>query len=198
MNSSTYTAPGLAAIALAILFPTYWLFAMTDLSMEAIREDFVTLSGWDSLFVVIGALEVFVYLALSRLFRNQLGGSLSAILLIIMASIVAVFHSTILVDLIIASGFAAGATETLVDTGLVISLVTLFLYTVTAFILSIALLTRFSELSVLMRLFAIGLLLCCMLQVTVIFAFVNTFLFPILTLLLAAHFFRGGHSVEVI
>lgn len=198
MNISTYKAPGIAAIALAILFPTYWLFAMMDLSIDAIREDFLTLNGWDLLFVVIGALEVFVYLALARLFRNQLGGSLSAILLMIMASIVAVFHSTILVDLILASSFVAETAETLVDIGLVISVVTLFLYTVTAFIFSIVLLTRFSDLSVLMRLFAIGLLIGCVLQVTVIFAVVNIFLFPMLVLLLAAHFFRGGHSVEVI
>lgn len=198
MNTSTYTAPGIAAVVLAVLFPIYWLFAMANLSMEAMREDFLTLSGWDLLFVVIGALEIFVYLALARLFRDQLGGSLSAVLLLVMAGMVAIFHATTLIDVALGLALVTGMEDTLVDVGMISGLVSLFLYTVTAFVLAIALLTRFTELPTLMRLFAIGLLIACLLQFSVILGVINIVLFPLLVLLLAVHFLRGEHRVEVV
>lgn len=97
MNIHTYRTAGVAAIILAVLFPIYWL--QGELSLEALRADIMTLNVWDGLFVLIGGLEVAVYLALSRLCRDQVGGTLASVLLVIMAVMVGVFHATILADI---------------------------------------------------------------------------------------------------
>lgn len=198
MDTATYKGAGGAAIVLALLFPVYWLFALASFSLEALREDFVTLSGWDALFVIIGLLEIVVYLALARLCRDQLGGTVSAICLFIMAGMVAIFHATTIVDALHVMALSSAASDTLVGLGMIVGLVSLFLYTLAALALSISLLIRFKELPTLMCCFAIGLLIACLLQFTVVLGVLNTFLFPLLLLLLAVHFLRGEHSVEVV
>lgn len=198
MNTSTYTATGIAAIVLAILFPVYWLFGLADLSLAAMRADFMTLNGWDLLFVVIGALEIIVYVVLARFFRDQLGGALASILLMMMAVMVAIFHATVVFDVFLGLGLGASIAETIINIGIVVSVVSLILYTFTALTLAIVLLTRFAELPTLIRAFSIGLLLACIFQLTVFLAVINIFLFPLLMLFLAAHFLRGEHPVEVV
>ena len=198
MNTSTYMATGIAAIVLALLFPVYWLFGLADISLEAMRADFMTLNGWDLLFVVIGALEIIVYVVLARFFHDQLGGALASILLMMMAVMVATFHATVVFDVFLGLGLGASIAETIVNIGIVVSVVSLILYTFTALTLAIVLLTRFAELPALIRVFSIGLLLSCIFQLTVFLAVINIFLFPLLMLLLAAHFLRGEHPVEVV
>lgn len=198
MNINLYKYAGMAAITLAVLFPLYWLYAITEFSMDALREDFLTLSAWDILFIVIGALEVFVYIALSRIFRDQMTGTLPSILLIIMAVLVAAFHSTVVVDMFLALGFGGDYADTIVTIAVVFSLICLFLYTLAAFIFSIVLLVRFSSLSVLMRFFAIGLLIACLVQFSIVFAALNTLLFPLLMLIVSIYFLRGGETVDVV
>lgn len=198
MNTLSYKSAGLGAIVLALLFPIYWLFAVTNYSLDAVREDFMTLSGWDLLFVIIGVLEIGVYLALARLFRDQLDGTVSAIFLLVMAGMVGLFHATTLVDFLHGIGLSRAVSDTLIGVGIAVSLASLFLYTVAALALSISLLVRFTELPTLMRCFSIGLLIACLLQFTVVLGVINIFLFPLLMLLLGVHFLRGDHAVEVV
>lgn len=197
-DTTTYRSAGIGALVLAVIFPIYWMSAFTNLSLEALRDDFLTFSGWDVLFVLVGTLEVFIYIALAKVCRDQLGGAVSAIFLMIMAAMVAIFHATTLVDVLHGIGLRGSWSDRVVEIGLITSLVSLFLYTVAALVLSISLLIRFTALPALMRCFAIGLLIACVLQFTVILGIVNVFLFPVLFLLLAVYFLRGEHSVEVV
>lgn len=198
MDTTTYKSAGIGAIMLAVIFPIYWMSAFANFSLEALREDFVTLSGWDLLFIIVGALEVFVYIALAKVCRDQLGGTVSAIFLMIMAAMVAIFHATTLVDVVHGVGLSGSWSDTLVEIGLIVGVVSLFLYMVAAFALSISLLVRFTELPTLMRYFGIGLLIACVFQFTVILGVLNAFLFPVLFVLLAVYFLRGEHSVDVV
>ena len=198
MNTLSYKRAGVGAIVLALLFPIYWLFAVTNFSLDAVREDFVTLSGWDLLFVIIGVLEIVVYLALARLCRDQLGGTVSAIFLFVMAGMIGLLHATTLVDVLHGIGVSGAVSETLIGIGIAVSLASLFLYTVAALALAISFLVRFTELPTLMRCFSIGLLIACLLQLTVVLGVINIFLFPLLLLLLGVHFLRGEHAVEVV
>ena len=195
---ATYRWAGIGALILAVIFPIYWMSAFANLSLEALRGDFITFSGWDVLFVLVGALEVFIYLALAKVCRDQLEGAVSAVVLMVMAAMVAIFHATTIIDIMHGIGLVGSWSDTLVDVGLVASLVSLFLYTIAALVLSISLLVRFTGLPTLMRCFAIGLLIACVLQLTVILGIANVVLFPVLFLLLAVYFLRGEHSVEVV
>ena len=201
MNTHSFKFAGIAAIALAILFPVYWLYAFGTLSAEsfevAFQEDLTNLNGWDALFVVIGVLEIGVYVALAKLCRNQLNGGLPASLLIIMAVIVGLFHATVLVDISLALGITT-LNDTLLSVTVIFSLICLFLYAVVAFIFAISMLLRFAQLAMPLKVFSVGLLIACVFQFTVVLGIVNIFLFPVLLIVLAIQFFRGNHEVEVV
>lgn len=88
MDNTKYKLAGIAAITLAVLFPIYWIATfgfIIDNAEMAFRADFLELSGWDILFVAIGALEIYVYFSLSKYFRDQIGGGLIANMLLAMA-----------------------------------------------------------------------------------------------------------------
>ncbi|PTB83099.1 hypothetical protein C9928_05715 [Pseudidiomarina aestuarii] len=201
MKSNFYQWAGMAALALAILFPIYWLgvFGLAiDNYENGFLENITTLDAWDVLFVIIGALEVFVYLALRQSFKDQIEGGLAAVALLVMAALVALFHLTVVVDISLSMGLLASYRDGLIEFVLIASLVVLFLYAAVAFVFAIALLLRFADLSMLMKVFACGVLIMAVFQFTVILGIANIFLFPVLMLLLAVHFWRGEQTVEVV
>ncbi|MCC5854083.1 MAG: hypothetical protein JJU10_00185 [Idiomarina sp.] len=201
MNSNLYKQAGVAAILLAVLYPVYWLavvgFAL-DGYQESIRADFLTLNGWDALFVIIGALEIMVYLALRRMFQDQLNGTVPGILLLIMAVLVALFHSTVFADVFFAMGLFTDAVDKIIDVLLIAGLILHFLFTIVALIFAISLLVKFNDFSTVMKIFACGMLIVAVFDMTVILGVVNIFLFPVLLLLLAVQFLRGEQEVEVV
>lgn len=195
--------PGYAAIALALLFPAYWVpaLAIGDLSFaEAHRADAMRLGAMDLLFVLIGAMEICIYLSLRRIFLDLMHGSLAATLLLLMAIVVGVFHATVLFDVVLAVGpmLSEPLREGLVTASAVVTIAGLFVYCVLGLVLSTALLVRGSELPGLLKVFAVLLLMACLLQLTVVFGLLNVVLFPVILLVLAVYFIRGGHQVEVV
>lgn len=201
MKSNFYQWAGMAALALAILFPIYWLgvFGLAiDNYENGFLENITTLDAWDVLFVIIGALEVFVYLALRQSFKDQIEGGLAVVALLVMAALVALFHLTVVVDISLSMGLLTSYRDGLIEFVLIASLVILFLYAAVAFVFAIALLLKFAELSMLMKVFACGVLIMAVFQFTVILGIANIFLFPVLMLLLAVHFWRGEQTVEVV
>ncbi|MDX1706620.1 hypothetical protein [Pseudidiomarina sp.] len=201
MNDNPYPYAGVAAIVLAILFPIYWVatfgFAVGDAEL-AFRADFLEINAWDLLFVVIGILEIGVYLALSKYFRDQINGGFPANMLIVMAFFVALFHSSVIVDLLLGMGLYTEHSETIIDVTLIASVVTLFLFTFALLAFSIGLLARFATLPAALKLFACGALIAGLLQLTVVLGVINIVLFPALMLVLAFHFLAGDQTVEVV
>lgn len=202
MNSNPYKIAGIAALVLAVLFPIYWLHPVNNLAVtnfqEVLRNDLMTLDGWDALFVLIGALEVYIYLMLARMCKDQVNGELPAILLYVMAGIVVVFTGTVLFDVAIAFGLIAEVTSSVMFFVIGASITLLVLYSLVALIFAISLLVRFAALPNLMKVFAIGILLLSLMQLTIILAVVNVVLFPLLLIVLAIQFLRNDHSVEVV
>ena len=195
--------PAYAAIALALLFPAYWVptLAIGELSFaEAYRADVMRLSAMDLLFVLIGAMEIYVYLSLRRIFLQQIHGSLPATLLLLMAIVVGVFHATVLFDVVLAVGptLAEPLQEGLVTASAVVMIAGLFVYSVLGLVLSSALLVRNAEVPGLLKVFAVLLIVACLMQLTVVLGLFNVVLFPVILLVLAVFFIRGGHQVEVV
>ncbi|CUS48018.1 MAG: hypothetical protein HLUCCO02_05550 [Idiomarinaceae bacterium HL-53] len=200
MDSNSFKPAGIAAIALAVLFPIYWLYVV---SFSATYEgefwlEFEQLNLWDLLFVVIGALEIWVYLAFRKLVSYQLNGSLLSILLLIMVGLVGLFHATVVVDLFIAFGLAGAFADTMITVAVTLGLVFLFLYAVVALIFALVMLKQFTSLSSLLKVFAVGLLVASVFQFTVVLGVLNILLFPILMIILSIEFFRGEQSIEVV
>jgi len=201
MDSTKYKLAGIAAIALAVLFPIYWIATfgfIIDNAEMAFRADFLELSGWDILFVAIGALEIYVYFSLSKYFRDQIGGGLIATMLLAMAFFVALFHSTVAVDILLGLSLFPSIAETIIDVTLVAGIVFLLLYCFALIGMCSAMLARFIALPTTLKLFAVGMLIAAVLQLTLVLAVVNIVLFPALMLLLAYHFLTDEHAVEVV
>jgi len=164
--------PGYIAIALALLFPAYWIPMLSSglgSFADAYRTDVMQLSAMDLLFVAIGVMELYIYLSLRRLFQERIDGALPATLLLLMAITVGVFHATVL-----------------------------FVYAVLGLVLSIVLLSRRAALPRLLKVFAVLLAVACVLQLTVVGGLLNVVLFPLILSVLAVLFIRGDHEVEVV
>jgi len=113
---------------------------------------------------------------------------------------VGIFHATVLFDIILAfgPGLTGPTAEYLVTASAVAGISGLFLHAVLGLILSLTLLVGKVELPALLKVFAALLLVCCVLQLAIVPAFINLVLFPIVLLVLAAFFLRGGHEVEIV
>ena len=195
--------PGYTAIALALLFPIYWLSALglgEQSFLEAFLADVTRVSARDALFVLIGAMEIYVYLALRKILLEHLHGSVPAILLLLMAVVVGLFHATVMFDVILAftPGLAEATREYLITACAVLAIAGLFVYAVLAVVLSITLLAGKIELPALLKVFAVLLLVCCLLHFTIVLGVINIILFPVALLVLAVFFLRGGHEVEIV
>jgi hypothetical protein len=199
-----HALPGYLAVALALLFPVYWISVLGAGGhwnlFETVRADVMRLSGWDALFVLIGAIEIYLYLSLRKILAQRLHTSLPTVLLLMMAIVVGVFHATVLFDLAFAVGpaFDESTGDQLVFASMVVGIAGLFVYAVLALVLSITLLRASAESPTMLKVFAILLLACCVLQFTIVLGFVNLALFPVALLALAAFFLRGEHAVEVV
>jgi len=200
MDNTTQKMFGIAALLLAIIFPVYWLGAFGMVIQEADLfsvRDLTTLSGWDMVLLVIGILEVIVYLGLSQFFRHQLHGRVASVLLLVMAFLVAVFHSTLAVDFLVGLGIV-NMSAAIIELVAVGALAVLLLYSVTLLTLGIVLLARFPAWSSLMKVFAVVALITAIAQLSVVLTVLNIILFPILMLIVSFHFLVGENHAEVV
>lgn len=195
--------PGYIAIALALLFPAYWIPMLSSglgSFADAYRTDVMQLSAMDLLFVAIGVMELYIYLSLRRLFQERIDGALPATLLLLMAITVGVFHATVLFDVALSVGSTLDEPmrERLVAASAVVMIAALFVYAVLGLVLSIVLLSRRAALPRLLKVFAVLLAVACVLQLTVVGGLLNVVLFPLILSVLAVLFIRGDHEVEVV
>lgn len=199
-----FFVPGLVAIALAVLFPLYWFsaaFSGSDLSLiEVFRADAMRLSARDALFVLIGAMEIYLYLSLRHMLRQYLQGGLPAVLAALMAVLIGLLTASVLFDVFLALGPELSETmeDQLVLAAGFMWLGASLLIGLVGLILAISLLFSSSGSGVLPKLFALFLLISSVLTLTVILSPIAVMVYPLALLLLGAWFLRGEHEVEVV
>ena len=204
MLNREFILPGIASITLAVLFPIYWL-SILDHSLSgfetAYREDLLSLSWFDALFVFIGLLEVYIYFSLRKILRGQLNASGVNVLLLIMIGLVALFHSLVLIDVYFAlqgSNAKESSKEFLVNASQFIGIGVLILYSIMGLIFSAYLLFRGITQSVLLKVFALLLLVGSLMQISLVLAVVNILLFPIALVVLAIYFLKDPKAVDIV
>lgn len=199
-----FFVPGLVAIVLAILFPLYWfsgVFSGSDLSLlELFKADVVRLSLIDALFVLIGLMEIYLYLSLRRLLQQHLQGGLSAVLSAIMAALIGVLTATVLFDVFLAvgPGLSAAMEDRLVLAAGVMLLGSSLLIGLVGLVLAINLLILKGGSGGLRKLFAVFLMISSILTLTVLLSPIAVLVYPLALLLLGAWFLRGELEVEVV
>lgn len=203
MSQREHIISGIAAIALAVLFPSYWIFSFSQSlgDFEAsLRENLSTLDFSDLLFLIIGALEVYVYLSLHKVLKDFTNTAVTQSLLLILCGVTIVFHSTLIFDFYLALTHDASsqADDALYLVATFIAVGSLIVQSVIGVVFAIVLMIKAKEISSLILAFSVVYLIMCALQLTVIFSFVNVFLFPVALVVLAIHFFNDRNSVEVV
>ena len=202
---NNYNLAGAAALVLAVLYPIYWVFSLAlgfgeGSLFEAFKADVQRLDGWDALFVLIGALEVYVYLSLRSLLQQRLHAGLGSLLALLLAIVVAAFTATVLFDLVLAmgQGMSESARATLLTFAVVVNIALAMLLSLLGLVLGCALLFGKADSAPLLKLFAILLLLASLLNLSVILSFLSLLVYPLALVFLAVVFLKGGHEVEVI
>lgn len=104
-----YALPGYVAIALAILFPVYWVSAMwqglgTPSVAESFRANITHLDPLDGLFLLTVVMEGYLYLNLRRVLNHHLQGGLCAILLTVLVVFLGLFGAGVLFDVMLTFG----------------------------------------------------------------------------------------------
>lgn len=194
---------GIATIALAVLFPIYWIMNLSQSQGSfgaSIEANLLSLDLSDLLFLIIGILEVYIYLSLLKTLKDYTGTAATQLLLMLMCATVIVFHSTLIFDFYFATVqvHAPQMVDSLNLIATVISIGGLVVYSIIGLVFSVLLMMKANEISALIKVFSVLLLLTCALQITVIFSFVSILLFPAALLVLAIHFLKSPSSVEVV
>lgn len=203
MQTNTYVLPAAAAILLAVLFPWYWGggFLETTDFVQQFRNDIQTLNASDLLFVIIGVLEIYLYVSLRRALANTVSFDTARLALLLMAISVGLFLSTVLFDVFLAffgASFSAATIDIILLNAAFLGLGLLFVYAVFALMLGASLLRRGNDTATLLKIFSALLIVMALLQISVIFSVFNVVVFPVAVLLLAFYFLRSPEVVEVV
>jgi len=196
-----HTLPGYVAIALAVLFPVYWFTALWyGLAAGSFSADITRLGPMDGLFVLIGGMEIYLYLSLRRIIKNQLQGGVCAVLLLIMAIAAALLTATVLFDLglSLSGEFTNPIRDSLVVAASAWFMVTGFILGLTGLALSIALLVTDAGSATTLKVFAVMLLISSLLALSIILSPLSFVTYPVAFLTLGIFFLRGGYEAEVV
>lgn len=196
--------PGIVAIVLAVLFPLYWFSGLVTVGMTSLLDayiaDLTSFTPMDGLFILIGLMEVYLYLSLRKNLQQQLQGGFAANLALLMAIAVGVFTAIVLFDVsfAISSGLDASVGSGPVIFAAVVTIGLSIVVGLVGLTLSIALLVARDADTMLLKIFAVFLLICSLLTITVFFAPLVPVLYPVALIVLAIYFLRGGGDVEVV
>ncbi len=205
MNNSDYTLPGIAAIALAILFPIYWIIAISSGIFDSginFYQSTTELTFSDLLFAVVGLLTVYVYLCLKRILNDQFsfsGVNLPLNILIVCSAIY--FFCLAGLDLVMAifgDGLGLSVHKFVLNTNLSIGIGSLFIFGVADILLGVLLLKSPHSQSIILKSLAIVVIIQGVIEITVIFSFALIAVFPVTLVILAVLFMRRPDELEVI
>ena len=208
MKNTDYLLPALAAVAVAILFPIYWIGQMSmGVNMDGadmaagLFTNISTLDLSDALFLALGLLTMFVYFGLMRLLNDQLNYSSLNIVIWIIIALNAVFTATLVLD-VYASTLSADTLANnegyLVGAAMAVGAGSMIVFGILDIILGIALLRAAVPLPSVLKIFAVIAIIQGVLEVSLFLSFMTLFIFPLAMIILAAVFMRKPDSIEVV
>jgi len=203
MLNKDYLGPGLAAIALAIIFPSYWgyqalLFTDSNFSGSDLVNVSLDLSDW--VFFMLGILEVYIYFSLKRVLADRINFKSIDVLLILIICNSAIFYvGNCAIDLSVffLSNMSAERQELATKTSFFLSAFCMFMYGMLDLLIAIMLLIKFTILPTWLRVFAITSLVLGILELTFLVEF-SIILYPITLLILAIYFLQKPEIIEVV
>jgi hypothetical protein len=205
MNYSDYTLPGIAAIALAILFPLYWVIVISSGVLDSGISFYQSTIGFawsDLLFVFVGLLTVYVYLCLKRLLNQQYGFSgVNLPLNILIACSAIYFFALAALDLVMdvfGDGLGLSVHKFVINANITISVGSLLVYGVADILMGVLLLKNSDNDSSIIKTLAIVAIIQGIFEITIIFSPALIAIWPLMLVVLAILFMHKPDQLEVI
>lgn len=184
-----YLYPGIAAIALAVLFPAYWLLELDITFSTGVRR--MEFGALDFLFLVMNLLAVYVLLGLRKNLNEQSGyrGVDTLLLFIVGASLLytAVMFSASLIPALNSDALVIGSTA-----------LALVLFGILDILLAVFLLRDSQQLPNLIKVFAVVNLIHGICSVSILMSWAVILVYPVTVVILAIHFLRRPDEVEFV
>lgn len=196
-----YLLPGIAAIFLAIIFPTVVVFEALNFGDGDWKGALIGISDWgfsEVMMIVIGLLCVFVVFNFKKILNEQLNFKSIDTPLLILIGISIVFH----ILLVIFEGFVSfagqGANETMESIVTGVTFACLIAFGVIDIVIGIILLTKGNELPSILKVLAVISIIQGIFELSVILFFLVILTFPIYMIILAIYFLRKPETIEVV
>ena len=201
MQNKDYLLPGVAAIFVAVISPIYWLGMSSPIGDFALGQDMLSLGFSDILFASILLLTIYIYLNLKNILNEQLNFNHIDFLVLIMVAINILWMSTLFLDVaitVLPENIVTQNKDTFLNIGLSMSIGAIVILGIIDLLIGILLLTKSTELPTLLKIFAIMSVIQGVIGITVIFAAMLIFIFPITMIILAMFFLRKPESLELV
>ena len=201
MQNKDYLLPGVAAIFVAVISPIYWLGMSSPIGDFALGQDMLSLGFSDILFASILLLTIYIYLNLKNILNEQLNFNHIDFLVLIMVAINILWMSTLFLDVaitVLPENIVTQNKDTFLNIGLSMSIGAIVILGIIDLLIGILLLTKSTELPTLLKIFAIMSVIQGVIGITVIFAAMLIFIFPITMIILAMFFLRKPDSIEIV
>lgn len=207
MFNKDYLLPGLATIALALIFPVYWIYVFTVAGFDFPKgyyANILTMDLSDLVYVILGLLEVYVYLSLKRILHDQLNyRGLDALLIIMICNTALFYFGLFLLDIgmfFAGEQLVADTKASILTASYYLSMSCMFIFGLLGLLVGIILLRKSNDIGLpsTLKLFAAIMLIAGILQLTFIFGFVVILLFPLALLILAFYFLQKPQMIEVV
>lgn len=207
MTDNDYFWPGIAAIALAAIYPIFWIYEIGfgDMLQIVIRDGDV-ITNWkidlaDWVFLGVGALTIYIHYSLMRILGDHHNYHGIDILLIVQICLCVIFYAGLFatdVILVLAGDQLSSSAQNFI----VVASASLFLGFIIItglmeILIGIMLLREPDQLPSLMRIFAISTLILGIFDLSVIFAAAAIFIFPMTLIILAMRFLQRPQMIEV-
>ena len=201
MQNKDYLLPGVAAIFVAVISPIYWIGMSSPMGDFALGQDMLSLGFPDILFASILLLTIYIYLNLKNILNEQLNFNHIDFLVLIMVAINILWMSTLFLDVaitVLPENIVTQNKDTFLNIGLSMSIGAIVILGIIDLLIGILLLAKSTELPTLLKIFAIMSVIQGVIGITVVFAAMLIFIFPITMIILAMFFLRKPESLEIV
>ena len=180
MTNNRFLFPAIAAMVLALLFPIYWYTQFGNMTSggEALIRDLSGLNPSDLVFLLIGILNVYIYLSLKKFLNER--------------------HEFNAADIPFGTRLNFPSHEGLVDGNIAALIISTIVFGGLNIALGFILFTRSREFLGTLKAFAVVLMIEGFFEVTVIFSVISIVIFPLTLIILAILFLREPEVLEVV
>lgn len=198
MNNNDYLTPGIVAIATAILAPTFWLYAALSDYSDGTGLGLV-FADW--VFLVLGAMAIYVYFSLKDILHNHHNfHKIDALLMMTIATIVIFYLGSLALEIFapMIDSNPSSRHETILGLKSLFGAICAVIFGVLDILIANVLWRNKQQLPELLKVFAIVTLIQGIFEVTILFSFFGIFIYAIAMLILAMYFLRKPEMIEVV